>query len=52
MRYNFECNPKKAKENLQKHKVAFERTATVFKDPYAISMFDEEHSDDEDRWVT
>ena len=27
-------------------------TAEVFKDPHAISIFDEEHSQREDRWIT
>ena len=52
MRYNFEWDPAKAKENLRKHKVSFERAATVFVDSHAISIFDEEHSQDEDRWIT
>lgn len=52
MRYKFEWNPNKAKENLRKHQVSFDRAVTVFQDPYAISMFDIDHSQAEDRWVT
>jgi uncharacterized DUF497 family protein len=52
LRYNFEWDPAKAKENLREHKVSFERAATVFVDSHAISIFDEEHSQDEDRWIT
>lgn len=52
MRYNFEWDPEKAKQNLQKHKVAFDNAAEVFLDPLAISIFDEGHSIDEERWVT
>jgi uncharacterized DUF497 family protein len=52
LRYNFEWDPKKAQESVKKHKVSFERAATVFKDAHAISIFDDEHSEDEDRWVT
>ena len=52
MRYTFEWNPNKAKSNFQKHKVSFERAAGVFLDPIAISIFDEEHSEKEDRWIT
>jgi len=37
---------------LRKHKISFQRAATVFRDPRAISIFDEEHSEEEDRWVT
>lgn len=52
MRYYFEWDPKKAKDNLKKHKVSFERAATIFLDPCAITIFDEEHSESEDRWDT
>jgi uncharacterized protein len=52
MEYKFDWDPAKAKQNLQKHGVSFERAAQVFLDPFAISIFDEKHSDDEDRWVT
>jgi len=52
LQYNFEWDPYKAKQNLQKHKVSFERAAEVFLDPWAISIYNEEHSLDEDRWIT
>lgn len=52
MQYNFEWDPHKAKHNLRKHKVSFERAAGIFLDPLAISIYDEEHSSDEDRWIT
>jgi len=32
--------------------VAFDRAATVFLDPGALSAFDEQHSQNEDRWIT
>ncbi|MBI5788670.1 MAG: BrnT family toxin [Candidatus Schekmanbacteria bacterium] len=50
MRYNFEWDPVKAKLNLHKHRITFQRAATVFLDPQAISVFDDEHSLEEDRW--
>jgi uncharacterized DUF497 family protein len=50
--YNFEWDPIKGSDNLDKHGVAFEESATVFKDPKAISIFDPDHSETEDRWVT
>jgi uncharacterized DUF497 family protein len=50
--YNFEWDPYKAKENVAKHNVGFERAAETFMDPLAISIYDEDHSEDEDRWVT
>jgi uncharacterized DUF497 family protein len=50
--YFFEWDPKKAKSNNRKHGVSFERAATIFRDPRALSIFDDEHSIEEDRWVT
>lgn len=52
MRYNFEWDPNKARQNLRKHKVSFGRAAQIFEDPFAISVFDDDHSENEDRWVT
>jgi len=51
MQYNFDWDPVKAKQNLQKHGVSFERAAKVFLDPFAISIYDDEHSENEDRWI-
>jgi len=50
--YNFEWNIEKEKQNAQKHKVSFVQATTVFRDPNQISIFDEDHSYDEDRWLT
>lgn len=50
--YEFEWDPAKARDNLRKHRVAFERAATIFLDPEALSEFDEEESGNEDRWIT
>lgn len=50
--YNFEWDPEKANCNLKKHAVTFEESATVFKDPNALSLFDPDHSENEDRWIT
>jgi uncharacterized DUF497 family protein len=50
--YRFEWEPAKARQNLRKHDISFERAATIFRDPKQLSIYDEEHSDDEDRWVT
>ncbi|GAK49941.1 hypothetical protein U14_01165 [Candidatus Moduliflexus flocculans] len=52
MRYDFDWDPRKANENLRKHHISFERATTVFRDPRMISLFDEEHNETEDRWVT
>jgi len=48
----FEWEPQKAKSNKVKHNVTFEHAATVFTDPRAVSIYDKEHSGDEDRWIT
>jgi uncharacterized DUF497 family protein len=50
--YDFDWNPIKAKINRQKHGVSFELAITVFKDPRALSVYDDEHSDNEERWIT
>jgi hypothetical protein len=50
--YNFEWDPAKARMNLGKHGVGFGQAATIFKDPRALSVYDEGHSEGEDRWIT
>ena len=52
MRYTLEWDPVKTKENLRKHRVSFDRAAEVILDPLAVSIFDEEHSEHEERWVS
>jgi uncharacterized DUF497 family protein len=48
----FEWDPEKAARNLDKHGVAFPEAATVFDDPLAVTYFDPDHSEDEDRLIT
>ena len=50
--YTFEWDPRKAYDNQDKHDVAFDEAATVFRDPKALSIFDPDHSETEDRWIT
>ena len=52
MQYKFDWDPHKASVNIRKHKVTFWQAATVFRDPQHLSIYDEEHSDDEERWIT
>jgi uncharacterized protein len=52
VRFNFEWDPFKAIANEKKHKVSFEHAAEIFLDPFAISIYDNEHSSQEDRWIT
>jgi len=47
----FEWDKKKEKINIKKHNVSFEEASYVFADKFALNRFDDEHSDEEDRWV-
>ena len=48
----FEWDVEKAARNLAKHAVAFHEAATVFGDPLALTYFDPDHSESEDRFLT
>lgn len=50
--HNFEWDPSKARENLRNHRVSFERAAAVFLDANQVSVPDEEHDEDEERYIT
>jgi len=50
--FDFDWDAKKARANLKKHAVSFRFATGVFNDPLAMTVFDEAHSDDEERWVT
>lgn len=47
----FEQDREKEKTNIKKHGVTFEQASFVFADRYALNKYDEEHSEDEDRWI-
>jgi uncharacterized protein len=47
----FEWDPVKAASNRRKHGVSFEEALSVFYDEFAIQFFDEENSDQEDRFI-
>lgn len=49
---DFEWDPAKAASNLAKHGVTFEQAATVLLDALALTVFDEAHSEFEERWFT
>ncbi len=52
MQYNFEWNSDKAHRNIKKHGVTFEQATGVFKDPMALTVYDDKlSSEDEDRWI-
>jgi hypothetical protein len=52
MKPHFDWNPEKAKANLLKHQVNFDEASTIFDDPQFITFLDEEHSADEERYIT
>ena len=52
MSLEFEWDEDKAKKNLKKHGVSFEEASTVFGDPFAITIPDPVHSEEEDRFIT
>jgi uncharacterized DUF497 family protein len=52
MDIHFEWDSNKAASNLRKHGVSFIEASEVFNDPLAIKLRDDEHSEQEDRWVT
>lgn len=50
-RFRFEWDPRKAAANLRKHGVSFAEARTVFYDANALLRPDEDHSDEEDRFL-
>ncbi|MBI5963894.1 MAG: BrnT family toxin [Chloroflexi bacterium] len=52
MEHRFEWNDEKARMNLKKHDVDFQEASTIFDDPLFITFLDEEHSTDEERYIT
>ena len=52
MALRFRYDPQKARANLSKHGVSFAEAQTVFEDPLAYTVWDEAHSDDEQREIT
>ena len=47
----FEWDELKNQANIVKHKITFQEAETVFDDERAIELFDEDHSDEEDRFT-
>lgn len=48
--YKFEWNEEKNLINIKKHNLSFEESKEAFYDEYALIVYDQEHSDDEDRF--
>ena len=51
MAQSYEWNPIKERLNITKHGVDFTEAKSVFADEYALVLFDEDHSEDEERFV-
>jgi len=47
----FEWDEKKADENLRTHGVSFDEAKTVFNDPFSVTIYDPDHSIDEERYI-
>ena len=50
--YRFTWDDTKARSNASKHGVTFKQAMSVLRDPLALTIFDREHSDQEERWIT
>lgn len=48
----FEWDDEKARANIKKHGIDFETAARVFADENRLEIYDEEHSEYEDRYIT
>jgi uncharacterized DUF497 family protein len=52
MGLTFEYDRRKAAGNLKKHRVSFAEAMTVFDDPLSSTLPDDDHSEDELRFIT
>ncbi len=50
MALRFEWDSRKAQANIKKHGVRFEEAQSSLLDEFALTVYDEEHSDEEERW--
>ena len=49
--YGFIWDKDKAELNKKKHNVSFETAIYIFQDPYLYEIYDETHSEDEERFA-
>jgi len=47
----FEWDKSKNRNNQEKHGIAFEEAKSIFNDPLSITIYDSEHSSNEDRYI-
>ena len=52
MRYEFDWDPVKERKNIRTRRFSFRQAASVFRDSNQHTLFDETHSDEEERWIT
>ena len=52
MEMDFEWDSEKAASNLQKHDVSFSEAATIFGDPFEVTIADPDHSEGEFRFLS
>jgi len=52
MEFIFEWDARKARTNLEKHKVSFDEAQTIFVDPLLVTFPDELHSETEERFIS
>lgn len=50
--YEFEWDDAKAEANISKHGVDFMEAMDIFLDPLTMTRYDDEHSENEERWVS
>jgi uncharacterized DUF497 family protein len=48
----FEWDDDKARANVKKHKVSFDEARTALSDPLEMTIYDPDHSADEDRFIS
>jgi uncharacterized DUF497 family protein len=47
--YHFVWEPVKARANAAKHRMTFRLASSVFRDPLAVTVYDDEHNEAEAR---
>jgi uncharacterized DUF497 family protein len=51
MSLTFEWDQNKSEKNVKKHGITFDEAKSVFNDPFAITIDDPDHSNDEYRYI-
>lgn len=52
MSLKFEWHPEKERLNQRKYNVSFTEASTIFADPLSATVFDPDHSEEEDRYIS